>query len=172
MHKCLYFIALVGCFSATAQFPDTWIRSYEGTMHLSNNSGVYDSVIVQFEMQEVEKNRRWSYKMTYKSERFGDTHKAYEIVRDSTGYVMDEKNGLRIEMAYMNDVFYEFFEVGNIYYACTMRKLDSGILFEIFGAGTKPTLSTRSLPEEDGTIYSVESRKPQFAQTVLLIPHH
>lgn len=166
----LLFSILLISFTGKAQFPEDWIGSHSGTMYLSNNVGVYDSIDVQLELQELVVTKRWSYKMTYNSARFGEMIKDYEIVLDSNGYLMDEQNGLYIELAYMKDVFYEFFEVGEMLYSCTMRRIENGILFEIFGASSKSTRTSNTEADEQGIQYTVVNYKPQFAQTILLFP--
>lgn len=166
----LLFSILLISFTGKAQFPEDWIGSYSGTMYLSNNASVYDSIDVQLELQELIVMKRWSYKMTYNSARFGEMIKDYEIVLDSNGYLMDEQNELYIEMAYMKDVFYEFFEVGEMLYSCTMRRIENAILFEIFGASSTSTRTSNTEADEQGKQYTVVNYKPQFAQTVLLLP--
>lgn len=166
----LLYIILLSSFTGKAQFPEDWIGSYSGTMYLSSNASVYDSIDVQLELQELIIKKRWSYKMTYNSARFGEMIKDYEIVLDSNGYLMDEQNGLYIEMAYMKNVFYEFFEVGEMLYSCTMRRIENGILFEIFGASSTSSRTSNTEADEQGIKYTVVNYKPQFAQTVLLLP--
>jgi hypothetical protein len=166
----LLYIILLSSFTGKAQFPEDWIGSYSGTMYLSSNASVYDSIDVQLELQELIVKKRWSYKMTYNSARFGEMIKDYEIILDSNGYLMDEQNGLYIEMAYMKDVFYEFFEVGEMLYSCTMRRIENGILFEIFGASSTSTRTSNTEADEQGIQYTVVNYKPLFAQTVLLLP--
>lgn len=73
-------------------------------------------------------------------------------------------------MAYMKDVFYEFFEVGEMLYSCTMRRIENGILFEIFGAASTSTRTSNTEADEQGIQYTVLNYKPQFAQTMLLLP--
>lgn len=170
MRHMLLIAFLLASLLGNAQFPQTWIGSYSGTMYLSGANGVYDSLNIELHIQPIENSPSWTYKMLYKSARFGESSKNYVILKDSTGYLMDEQNGILIEMMYSNNVFYEFFEVNEMYFACTMRKMEKGILFEIFGTSTSITRETESEPDEKNNVFLVYSRKPQFAQTALLLP--
>jgi hypothetical protein len=76
-----------------AQFPETWIGKYSGTMYLNSLNTPKDSVVVTLEIVELIKDSAWTYTMGYKSEKFGDILKDYKILKvtneNSTDYLMD-----------------------------------------------------------------------------------
>lgn len=172
MQKLLLLFVLISSSFSFGQFPKDWLGHYGGTMYLSNGSNPKDSLEVSLDIMEVKKDSIWTYSMHYFSKKYGSIEKNYHIVRSSDGlsYHMDELNGIKIDMAYMNDCFYEFFEVDNMIYSTTMRRISGGILFEIFGATNEPSNETDSYPDENNTIYKVFSMKPSFAQSALLLP--
>jgi hypothetical protein len=153
-----------------AQFPDSWTGKYSGKMYLSNVSAPTDSVDVSLEIKTVHADSVWTFNMHYTSNRIGKIEKNYLIIRRNGKFIMDEGNGILIEMSYMNDAFYEFYTVEGMMFSTTMRKTGDSIFFEIYGASEKPTLSTESAPDENSKVYKVNSNKPTFAQSVLLKP--
>ena len=159
-----------------AQFPETWIGKYSGTMYLNSLETPKDSVIVTLEIVELIKDSSWTYTMGYKSEKFGNILKDYEILKSSkdnkADYLMDEKNGIIIEMTFFDDTFYEFFEVANMIYSTRLSKRQNNIEFEIIGSQNEATKTSLSAPqdEEEFTQFEVKSYKPIFAQKVILKP--
>lgn len=156
-----------------AQFPASWIGKYSGTMFLSSLNAPKDSVVVSLEIVEIIKDSAWTYTMSYKSEKFGDVIKDYKILKVSnekdTDYLMDENNGILLEMTLFDDTFYEYFEVENMIYTTRLSRHQDSIEFEIIGAKNEPTSTTLSLPQSDeNTQYEVNSYKPLFAQKVIL----
>lgn len=157
-----------------AQFPETWIGKYSGTMYLNSLDTPKDSVTVTLEIVELIKDSSWTYTMGYKSEKFGNILKDYEILKSSkdnkTDYLMDEKNGIIIELTFFDDTFYEYFEVVNMIYSTRLSKRQNNIEFEIVGAQNEATKTSLSAPqdEEEFTQFEVKSYKPLFAQKVIL----
>ena len=145
-------------------------------MHLNSLNAPKDSVVVTLEIVELIKDSAWTYTMGYKSEKFGNILKDYQILKSSkenkTEYLMDEKNGILIEMTFFDDTFYEYFEVENMIYSTRLSKRQNNIEFEIAGAQNEATKTSLSAPqdEEEFTQFEVKSYKPLFAQKVLLKP--
>ncbi len=157
-----------------AQFPETWIGKYSGTMYLNSLNTPKDSVVVTLEIVELIKDSAWTYTMGYKSEKFGDILKDYKILKvtneNSTDYLMDENNGIFLEMTFFDNTFYEYFEVENMLYSTRLSKSSNFIEFEIIGAQNEATKTSLSVPQEDegNNQFEVLSFKPLFAQKVLL----
>jgi len=157
-----------------AQFPETWIGKYSGTMYLNSLNSPKDSVVVTLEIVELIKDSAWTYTMGYKSEKFGDILKDYKILKvtneNSTDYLMDENNGIFLEMTFFDNTFYEYFEVENMLYSTRLSKSSNFIEFEIVGTQNEATKTSLSVPqdEEENAQFEVNSFKPLFAQKVLL----
>lgn len=159
--------------NANAQFPQAWIGNYSGTMTISNLGAPTDSVKVTLVIGELKKDSVWSYQMHYFSNRYGKIEKNYQIVRTDDNwqnFIMDELNGIELQMSYMNDSFYEFFEVDKILYATTTRKMGNTILFEIFGAPKDSGKEMYSEQQADEKVYVVTTMPATFAQSVILYP--
>lgn len=172
MQKLLLLLILSLSSVSFGQFPEGWLGHYGGTMYLSNGLNPKDSLEVSLDIIEVKKDSVWTYSMHYFSDKYGSIEKNYHIVLSDDGlnYHMDELNGIKIDMSYMNNCFYEFFEVDNMIYSTTMRQINGGILFEIFGTSNEPSNETDSNPDENNTVYKVFSMKPSFAQSAFLLP--
>lgn len=142
-------------------------------MILSSVSSPSDSIDVSLEIKTAHTDSVWTYNMHYVGQRIGKIEKNYFIVRKNGQYLMDEGNGILIEMSYMSNAFYEFYTVEGMIFSTIMRKSGQDIYFEIFGANEKPTLLSVSTYEgENNTQYKVNSLKPTFVQSVLLKPSH
>lgn len=172
MQKFKLLVILLISINSFGQFPEGWLGHYDGTMYLSNGQNPTDSLDVSLDIMELKKDSVWTYSMHYFSDKYGSIEKNYQIVRtaDGRGFQMDELNGIKIDMSYMNNCFYEIFEVDNMLYSTSMRLINGGILFEIFGASMQHSNETDSFPDENNTVYKVFSMKPTFAQSVLLLP--
>jgi hypothetical protein len=150
---------------------EKWEGVYEGEMIIGFTNRPNDSVNVKFELLPIDADSSWTYKMTYGSKRFGIIVKDYEIHRDgnsTTNFLLDEKDGIIIEMSLMNDCFYEMFEVMDQLYSTTMRKLGDDIHFDLFTAAMKKSMVTNSDEDEEGVSYEVTSYKPTQHQSVIL----
>lgn len=166
------FLGLTCFFSVNAQSVlESWEGTYEGEMIVGFTNRPNDTLQVKFELLPIQADSSWTYRMTYDSKRYGIIVKDYEIHRDgtsSTNFLLDEKDGIVIEMSLMNDCFYDMFEVMDQLYAITMRKVDDDIHFELFTARKKKAMITHSEEDEEGVSYEVTSYKPTQHQSVLL----
>lgn len=153
-------------------FPDDWIGTYRGDMILGSLVRPNDTVSVEFDLQPIEADSSWSYKMTYNSKRFGVIVKDYKIVAKRVGekkqFFLDENNGIVMELSLMNGTFYGMYEVMDQMYISTMRKTDEGVYFDLFGASMEnPTVTSSGEGDEK---VDATSFRTNFHQTVLLIP--
>lgn len=171
----LIFAAFIGF---SQEFPEDWEGDYSGQMILGNVHSPNDTVDVLFNIHEVIKDSVWTYKMTYHSKRYRKIVKDYIIKRERKGdqvnYILDELDGIEIEMSYMNGCFYNIFEVMDQLYISTMRLSDSDIHFELFAASFTKTKTTtlkeeeKEESEEKKDPITVNSYKPLLHQSVYL----
>ena len=156
---------------AQSTFPDGWIGEYEGTLLITIDQGIMDSIPVDFTMKEVEKDSIWTYTMSYHSPRYGELVKDYRYVRvrknDPNNYLFDELNGIVMELTLMNDCFFGMYEVSDIYFINTLRKEGKdGLYFELtMSPATNPKISAA---DEGGEVFEAKSYKPNQIQTVHL----
>lgn len=175
MRTALILVLLMSISSLLAQsnFPSEWIGKYEGEMLLNSANRPSSIVKVELDVHEVEKDSSWTYTMQYHSEQFGEMTKDYRIVRvkkgDSVNYVLDELNGIVMELTYMNNCFYGNYEVMSMIYSTTLRKVDSEtIVFELFAGSMSQPKITYADNEEGKDPIEAKSYKPMIAQSVVL----
>ncbi|MFT5777143.1 MAG: hypothetical protein ACI837_000074 [Crocinitomicaceae bacterium] len=164
-------VSLLALSASAQEFPTGWEGTYSGELIIGHASSPGDRLGVDFVLNEIVPDSSWSYTMTYNSSKFGEIVKDYVIRKkntDSTAYILDELDGIEIEMTLMDDCFYDFFEVMDTYYTSTLRKNGDALYFDLFIASSMPTLLTSSEPDEEGNIYEVKSYKPTQHQSVHL----
>ncbi len=158
--------------SATAQsFPKEWIGNYHGEMLIGFENRSGDTLEVDFGLQEIVKDSSWTYKMTYHSQKFGEIVKDYIIRKtgdSESGYVLDEQDGILIEMTLMDNCFYSSFEVLESIYTTTLYKRGGDLFFDLIVVSANPTKETVSKDDEDGNSFQVKSYKPTLHQSVYL----
>lgn len=155
-------------------FPEGWVGEYEGTLLITIDRGVVDSIPVDFVMKELEKDSIWTYTMSYHSPRYGEMVKDYRYVRvrkdDPNNYLFDELNGIVMELTLMNDCFYGMYELSDLFFINTLRKEGDGLYFELtMSPATNPKLSAA---EEEGEVFEASSYKPNQVQSVHLKRKH
>lgn len=167
------------CFGQT-NFPEDWLGNYKGEMVLSSlltsdstSQITSQKVNVEFIFQEEIPDSLWSYKMIYRSEKFGDIVKDYaiKVVKEDNEYdfIFDENNGILMEMSLLNNVLFGVYEVMGDLYFTSLRQDEKGLFFELIAAPMHDPLisGTPNTDEEDGI--SANSYKPTICQSVHLI---
>lgn len=156
---------------SVAQLPKDWNGVYKGTMFMLAENYKPDSVNLQITIAEQQTDSIWKFNMLYKSAKFKDIEKDYIIVysKSKDRFFLDEQNGIVIDVTFLNNTLYEFYEVDNRFYAVTFKKTTEGLTFEIVGSATNPTMETGSHPDENNIVYNVFSLKPSFVQSAILI---
>jgi hypothetical protein len=150
-----------------------WVGNYSGIMHLSNLDGVQDQIMVEFEFKELKKDSSWTYSMRYKSEKLGELLKDYELIK-TTGiqseFLMNEKNGIIIDLTFLNNCFFSMFEVEGMMHTFTMCLIEGEIRIDLFGSNLKkPTyLSSVEQEEKSNENQTVSSFRPLYNQVVIL----
>ena len=145
------------------EFPFGWIGSYEGEMKISSGKGT-TKLPVTLDIRENTKDSIWSYKMIYTSPN-GEVVKDYKIVKKSDfEYVMDEGE-IKISMKYLDNTFFDYYQLDSMYFTSTLRKIDSKtLMFDIYGGSLKEK-DKKTTSEES---FFVNSYVPTFVQSVKL----
>ncbi len=152
-------------------FLDDWEGDYKGQMIVGLTNRPNDSVNVSFELKPIQADSVWMYKMVFDSEKFGRVVKDYEIRRvgdSSSDFLLDEKDGILIEMSLMNGCFYDLFEVMGSILSSTLCKNGDDLRFDLFMSSKKNGTVTTSEEDEEGEVFEVTSYKPTLHQTVVL----
>lgn len=155
-----------------AQFPAGWTGNYEGEMILCFVNRPNDTVPVDFILEDVKKDAIWRYQMTYRSEKYGTIVKDYQIKKDTdaiaSSYVLDELNGIIMELTLMNNCFYGMYEVEGTIYTTRLQKQGEALFFELTGSPVKNPKTTHT-NIDDTHIIEAKSFKPTLTQSVHLI---
>lgn len=161
---------LMGLGSSMAQTDlDKWVGVYDGVMRVLQADRLVDTVPVTFEMLPID-STTWSYKMTYRSDVYGEIVKDYLIIKPDTlaghEYFLDEQDGILISMSLIDDCFYSSFDVGNMRIHTVMRRYDDGIYFDLFSGASSASMITNSIPDDKGQTYKVEDYRPSGSQHI------
>ena len=155
--------------------PSGWIGEYSGIMTLTNSGSAPFTVHIDFTFMEIKKDSVWTYTMCYNSDRFGEMTKDYRILKaadaDPSHFLMDEQNGIMMDLTFMINGFYEFFEIEGIegsLFSAVLKRQGDDLFFEIFGSSNLPERTSHLDASEDSPAMDVLSYRPTFAQSVLL----
>ena len=155
------------------KFPEDWVGQYSGFMYIDTKDHVRDTVEVDFGLMEMVKDSLWSYKMVFHSKTHGMILKDYLIhtkkKEDNTNFILNEKNGVEIEMVLMNSCFYSMYKINDVVYSSILKRQSEGILFEIFTVDTKTPNYSVVGSGEDNQI-TIESYFPNVVQSAMLVP--
>ena len=84
-------------------------------------------------------------------------------------FILDELNGISMEMSYLHDCFYSLFELGGSIYSTTFRRMEDGsLLWDLFVTPQQnPKVDVVESGEGDKKqTFKVSSFKPNVHQTV------
>lgn len=163
MVRILFLVLLFPIQVICQEFPYGWLGFYSGEMKISSGKGT-SSLSVTLDIREKVEDSIWSYKMAYQSPN-GEVVKDYQIVKKSESeFVMDE-GGIKIGMKYVDNTFFDFYQLDSMYFTSTLRKIDAKTLsFDIYGGSLKE--KDRQTTNEDS--FFVHSYVPTFVQSVRL----
>lgn len=167
----LLFISCYIC-AQDKEFPSKWLGAWNGKMLMLRTAQANaDTVDLLFEFLESGKPKCWTYRMTYNSPKYGKIVKGYELLKPDTipasMFLLDEKDGIRIEMVKMGDCIYSNFSVAGQYLTSVMRKEQDAIFYEIVAAKEKPSFTSNNHAGENEETFTVQSFPPftcQFAR--------
>jgi hypothetical protein len=109
--------------------------------------------------------------MTYHSAKYGEIVKDYIIRKTGDAkseYILDELDGILIEMTLMDNCFYSSFEVLGNLYMTTLYKRGDDLFFDLVVVSIEPTKESTSEEDEEGNSFQVSSYKPTLHQSVYL----
>ena len=158
------FVSISSLFSQA--FPEGWLGKYSGTMEIINGMNKQE-VAVEFELLELKKDSTWSYKMTYKTSNQASLVKDYLLKRSGASwtFLIDEKDGIQIDVRLMGNVFYDFYEANGMFFASRLSKVKKGLFFELMGGMKSDFRKTTTGISEITEVYSYP---PAFVQRVQL----
>ena len=154
-------------------FPTPWLGSYEGIMQIENLSGVVDSVYTRLDFLAKEEKNHWTYRFTFKSEKWGEIINDYEMywhdsLQSPNNFILDEHNGLFLNEQFVNKRFYGHYEVEDIHYTTLLQRLGEKLYFEIRCTDPKKGIKSNSIPDPQGAVFNVSTYYQFMLQHVLL----
>jgi hypothetical protein len=171
MRYSILFALALPLLGMTQEFPKDWLGTYEGDMIVANINQASDTIAVTFECVEVIPDSVWSYTMIFHSERYGVIEKNYNIIAKEKGnrrdFLLDENNGIVMELTYMDATFYGMYEVMETYYVTTFQHRKDGLFYDLFAAPVKNGKTSSTTGENP---IEAQSFKPVLHQTVLFKP--
>lgn len=169
----LFLLLACTAFSQKNFFPDDWLGIYSGEMYmLKSGSEKTDTVSLLFEFLETGKPKCWTYRMIYNNPKYGKIVKDYELLRPDSlpeaMFLLDEKDGIKIQMVKMGNSLYSNFSVAGQYLTSVMRKENNLLFYEIVLAKSEPSLIAKNYPEDKKETYTVQSYPPYTCQIARL----
>jgi hypothetical protein len=163
MIKYIFLLFVLPLTAVGQEFPYGWLGFFSGEMRITSGKGS-STLPVTLDIREKIKDSIWSYKMAYQSPN-GEVVKDYQIVKKSDSeFVMDE-GSIEIGMKYVDNTFFDFYQLDSMYFTSTLRKIDSKTLaFDIYGGSLKE--KDKKTTNEDS--FFVHSYVPTFVQSVRL----
>ena len=95
-------------------FPDKCLGIWQGTMKVYQNAQLIDTPEVTFKVAPVIKDSIWTWRTSYKSEKYGMISKDYKLVtknRKTGTYLLDEGQDIYLDAQVINESMYSTFEV-------------------------------------------------------------
>jgi hypothetical protein len=143
-------------------FPLDWLGNYNGQMEIIHQKGT-QQVYVELQLFERKADKEWGFKMTYFAPNQEKNVKDYVIRKTENGFVMDEQDGIEIQMTWIGNGFYDYYELDGRFFTSRLTKEKKGLFFELYG-GEK----IEHLSRNENLDISVSSFPPQFIQRVYL----
>lgn len=166
----LLIFTLVSIVSVNAQsILAEWEGTYKGEMIIGNTVGQNDTAQVTFELTPLEVDSTWTYRMTYENEKYGTIVKDYQLTRvgeSTVDFLLDEQDGIIIEMSLMNDCFYSMFEVLGGFYSTSLRKSGESLQFDLFSSKKDDGTVTKNEDDDPDSVFEVTSYKPGLHQSI------
>lgn len=148
-------------------FPENWVGSYSGDMILGYTDRPSDTIHTDLEIKPLIDDSVWTYKMTFKSKRYGEIVKDYVIriadKNDPKKFILDELNSIQIPMNLMDNCFYTNYEVDGMLYMSSLRLFEDQLIYDLY-CSTKEGKRTDRI-EEGQSVFVVDSYAVTLHQT-------
>lgn len=165
----LFFASFISVHSQTADLFQNWEGDYLGTLYLDFPDKTSDSLTLKFEFHQTENKLEYVYKFTFESEKYGNTVKNYSLKLnekfvDNQHFILDENNGILIDVVRIKNSLYSQYTVLKGIYSTRMTFSENGVNYEIICGKTDGGFFTASDPKETGEKYEVSSYLPFTVQ--------
>lgn len=117
------------------KFPDDWYGTYKGNLEIYNfaqGKAMTLPMTTIISKTDTANRWRWCSIVIYNGQ---EIVKDYAVVRHDTmppnHYVMDENNGIFLDMTLLDNAFYDYFEVGKLGLYSISRLVGKNLHFEV-----------------------------------------
>lgn len=145
--------AVLAAPAARADALSAWAGRWEGACGIAAAQGKLSSVVTSLEIRKTADNgSRYSWIVTYGPSTEAEQRRAYEIVAVDAAqghYIIDEKNGLKIDAWLVANQIFAPFEIGGTVIAAKYIRMNGGIVMELpsFEAANRRKTCLTSKPE-------------------------
>lgn len=136
-------------------FPEDWIGVYEGEMEWYSNGRMNAKIPLSVEIYKIDSlENTWGWRSTYDSTAAVPRRivKDYLVVQKDTAvghkYVMDEQNGILLDMNLIDNTFYSSFQVASNRILSMNKLIDDKLYHEII---MSPVAKNRETFATEGT---------------------
>lgn len=150
----LFFLFSFIGFSQTKEtnFPDAFFGKYKGKLVISNANGSQE-IDMEFHLLPTDTLGKYHYTIIYKSDKINQERKYTLLEKDKTKgqFVVDENNGILLNVMLVNNALYSIFEVQGGLLTTTEHFYKDYMDFEImysFKEKVEKSLSTEEKPIE------------------------
>jgi hypothetical protein len=155
-------------------FSDDWLGIYQGELYLLHAENKQtDTVQMVFEFLRTGQASCWDYRMIYDSPKFGRQVKDYQLIKPDSlpeaMFLLDEKDGIYIQMVYMGDAFYSHFSVAGQRIISILRKEHGFLLYEIIVSNENQGMRSQNNKDESKGLFVVTSYTPFVVQRAILL---
>lgn len=158
----------------TGAFPDDWLGTYQGELYLLHaENRQTDTVQMVFEFLRTGQAWCWEYRMVYDSPKYGKQVKDYQLIKPDSlpanMFLLDEKDGIYIQMVYLDNAFYSHFSVAGQRITSILRKEQSFMVYEIIVSNEKQGMSSQNTRDDSKGLFVVSSYPPFVVQRAILL---
>ena len=124
-------------------FPKNWVGNYQGELQIYNVDSIKMTAQMQLQIsQKTDSLYNWTIIYNINGKKDIRSYELQIIDTKQGHYIIDEKNSIKIDAFYHNQIFTSFFKVVDNYIVATYTKKNNSIIFEIISASDKKTTTT------------------------------
>jgi hypothetical protein len=148
---------------------------YQGYLYMCLPNGKCDSVLLQLQIEQTTDPKRWKTTFVYLKQNGTVTMKNnYELFADSLHnddyhFILDEKDGLLISETRIGNTIYGNYSIEDQFHITRTTYNGDTIEYELSAYSTRGKRESTSVPDEENTIWKVDSYRLVTVQKALLI---
>lgn len=139
-------------------FPDAWIGVWEGELEIyaSKSGANIPKVRMELHIMPHEEEGRWAWTLVYVGDTVRDERKYELVLKDgeTNQYVIDEKNSILLDAAYLGHTLISRFSVNNSLLMINYSFEADKIIFDVFAGSKENPTRTGEEVEQVESIYS------------------